>query len=68
MKFLDFFFQCKIPHPTWLQLDHRNLGPSEIRLFRPMIIKLKTHAFKYDITLCKTLIGCLWNVKSVKIN
>ena len=62
------FFQCQIPYPTWLQLDHRNLGPSEIRLFRPMIIKLKTNAFKYDITLCKTLIWCLWNAKRVKIN
>ena len=32
----DFFSLCKIPHPAWLQHDHRNLGLPEMNLFRPV--------------------------------
>ena len=42
MQFQDFFSLCQIRQPAWLQLDHRKLGPSEMRLLPdPCIIKLK---------------------------
>jgi hypothetical protein len=58
MKFQDFFSLCQIQQSAWLQLDHRKLGPSEMRLLSdPCIIKLKKkkkHAFMCDMLLWKT--------------
>ena len=55
MKFQDFFFLCQIEQPAWLQLDHRKLRPSEMRLLsEPCIIKLKKKrkfAFMCDMLL-----------------
>ena len=55
MKFQDFFFLCQIEQPAWLQLDHRKLGPSKMRLLsEPCIIKLKMKKkfdFMYDMLL-----------------
>ena len=57
MKLQDFFSLCQIQQPAWLQLDHRKLGPSEMRLMSdPCIIKLKKkkkHAFMCDMTQCQ---------------
>ena len=35
MSVQGFFSLCKIPHPAWLQHDHKNLGLPEMNLFRP---------------------------------
>ena len=55
LKFQDFFFLCQNKQPTWLQLDHRKLGPSKMRLLsEPRIIKLKMKkkfVFMYDMLL-----------------
>ena len=51
IKLRDFFSQCKIPHPAWLQLDHNKLGPLGMRLFRPLYYKTEKHSFKCDILL-----------------
>ena len=46
IKLQDFFSQCKIPHPAWLQLDHKKLGPSWMRLFRPLYYKTEKTLFQ----------------------
>ena len=56
MKCWDFFSLSKIQQPAWLQLDHRKLGPSEMRLFWPLYHKTEKHSFKCDLLLWKTVI------------
>ena len=36
MEVKDIFSLCKMYHPAWIQVDHRNLRLSEIKLFWPM--------------------------------
>ena len=56
MKFQDFFSLCQVQQPAWLQLDHKKLGPSEMRFFRTLCHKTEKHARLCDIMLWKTLI------------
>ena len=71
MKFQDFFFLCQIEQPAWLQLDHRKLGPSEMRLLsEPCIIKLKKKKNSLLCVICcfeKNFIGYLQNIVCIKI-
>ena len=46
IKLQDFFSQCKIPHPAWLQLDHNKLGLSGMRLFSPQYHKTEKTLFQ----------------------
>ena len=46
IKLQDFFSQYKIPHPARLQLDHNKLGPSGMRLFRPLYHKTEKTLFQ----------------------
>ena len=55
IKLRDFFSQCKIPHPAWLQLNHNNLGPSWIRLFRPLYYKTEKTLFQMWYTALKNI-------------
>ena len=57
MKFWDFFSLCKISHPVWLQLDHKKLGPSELRFFRPLYPKTerKKTLFQMRYTALKNI-------------
>ena len=53
MKFQDFFSLCQIRQPAWLQLDHRKLGPSEMRLLPdPCIIKQKKEKKTLSCVIC----------------
>ena len=61
MKFQDFFSLCQVQQPAWLQLDHKKLGPSEMRFFRTLCHKTEKHARVCDIMLWKTLIRVSMN-------
>ena len=53
MEFQDFFSLCQIQQLTLLQLDHRKLGPSEIRLLSdPCIIKLRKRKNTLSCVIC----------------
>ena len=71
MKFQDFFFLCQIEQPAWLQLDHRKLGPSKMRLLsEPCIIKLKKKKNLFSCVICcfeKHFLGFLLNLIFIKI-
>ena len=71
MKFQDFFFLCQIEQPAWLQLDHRKLGPSEIRLLSdPCIIKLRKRKNTLSCVICcfeNHFWGDLLNLICIKI-
>ena len=56
VKFQDLFSLCQVQQPAWLQLDHRKLGPSKMRFFRPLYHRTEKHAHKCDIMLWKTFI------------
>ena len=62
IKLKDFFSQSKIPHPAWLQLDHKKLGLPWMRLFRPLYYKTEKTLFQmwYAALLWKTLIIIYW--------
>ena len=55
IKLWDFFSQCKIPHPAWLQLDHNKLGLSGMRLFRPQYHKIEKTLFQMCCTALKNI-------------
>ena len=55
IKLWDFFSQCKIPHPAWLQLDHNKLGLSGMRLCRPHYHKIKKTLFQMCCTALKNI-------------
>ena len=61
MKFQEFFSLCQVQQPAWLQLDHKKLGPSEMRFFRTLCHKTEKHARVCDIMLWKTLIRVSMN-------
>ena len=71
MEFQDFFSLCQIQQLTLLQLDHRKLGPSEIRLLSdPCIIKLKRRKNTLSCVICcfeKHFLGFLLNLICIKI-
>ena len=46
IKLQDFFSQCKIPHPAWIQLHQNQLGLLGMRLFRPLYHKTKKTLFQ----------------------
>ena len=48
MKFQDFLSMCQVHLLAWLQLDHRKLGPSEMRFFRPLYHRTEKHALKCE--------------------
>ena len=53
IKLQDFFSQCKIPHPAWIQLHHNKLGLSGMRLFRPLYHKTEKTLFQMWCTALK---------------
>ena len=71
MEFQDFFSLCQIQQLTLLQLDHRKLGPSEMRLLSdPCIIKLKKKKNTLSCVICcfeKSFLGYLLNLICIEI-
>ena len=55
MEVQYFFSLCKIYHPTWIQVDRRNVEQSELWLFRPLYHKTGKHAFRSEIILWQIL-------------
>ena len=53
IKLQDFFSQCKIPHPAWIQLHQNQLGLLGMRLFRPLYHKTKKTLFQIWYTALK---------------
>ena len=67
MKLWYFFSLWKIQQPTWLQPDHKELRPSEMRLWDPCIMKLKNALWCMVYCFENHLLGYLLNSKRIKI-
>ena len=71
MEFQDFFSLCQVQQLAWLQIDHRKLGPSKMRLLSdPCIIKLKRRKNTLSCVICcfeKCFWGYLLNLLCIKI-
>ena len=64
MKFQNFFSLCQIQQLAWLRPNHRQLGPSEMRLLSdPCLLKLKMK--KKNTLSCR--IHCFEKVSRVSV-